>query len=147
MNRGTEYPEGRNPILLPWQPTSHTTPLKTEVVFFRVVGCSGQDVILILCGSVRTWGHQDMKTISTLLTFCEPPLIARFMGPTWGPSGADRTQVVPMLAPWTLLSGHLVVNGQQCGIMFSLLLACKCCWLTSWYAGDWGCHDTYVMSL
>ena len=27
------------------------------------------------------------------------------MGPTWGPSGADRTQVGPMLAPWTLLSG------------------------------------------
>ena len=31
--------------------------------------------------------------------------IARFVGPTWGPSGADRTQVGPMLAPWTLLSG------------------------------------------
>ena len=27
------------------------------------------------------------------------------MGPTSGPSGADRTQVGPMLAPWTLLSG------------------------------------------
>ena len=33
------------------------------------------------------------------------PLIARFMGPTWGPSAADRTQVDPMLAQWTLLSG------------------------------------------
>ena len=32
-------------------------------------------------------------------------LIARFMGPTWGPSGADRIHVGPMLAPWTLLSG------------------------------------------
>ena len=32
-------------------------------------------------------------------------LIARFMGPTWGPSGAYRTQVGPMMAPWTLLSG------------------------------------------
>ena len=32
-------------------------------------------------------------------------LIARFMGPAWGPSEADRTQVGPMLAPWTLLSG------------------------------------------
>ena len=32
-------------------------------------------------------------------------LIARFMGPTRGPSGADRTQVGPMLAPWTLLTG------------------------------------------
>ena len=33
--------------------------------------------------------------------------IARFMGPTWGPSAADRTQVGPMLSPWTLLSGML----------------------------------------
>ena len=32
-------------------------------------------------------------------------LIASFMGPTWGPPGADRTQVGPMLAPWSLLSG------------------------------------------
>ena len=31
-------------------------------------------------------------------------LIARFMGPKSGPSGADKTQVGPMLAPWTLLS-------------------------------------------
>ena len=30
--------------------------------------------------------------------------IAKFMGPTWGPSGADRSQVGPMWTPWTLLS-------------------------------------------
>ena len=34
-------------------------------------------------------------------------LIARFMGPIWGPSGADRTQVGPVVAPWILLSGVL----------------------------------------
>ena len=34
-----------------------------------------------------------------------PSLIARCMGPTWGPSGAHMTQVGPTLAPWTLLSG------------------------------------------
>ena len=32
-------------------------------------------------------------------------LMTRFMGPTWGQSGADRTQVGPMLASWTLPSG------------------------------------------
>ena len=32
----------------------------------------------------------------------------RFMGPTWVPSGADRTQVGPMLAPWNLLSGSIL---------------------------------------
>ena len=43
--------------------------------------------------------------LSTLLCLAKQPLIARFMGPTWGPYGAGRTQVGPMLAPWTLLSG------------------------------------------
>ena len=37
----------------------------------------------------------------------ETPLIAGFMGPIWGPCGADRTQVWPMLALWTLLSGSV----------------------------------------
>ena len=32
-------------------------------------------------------------------------LIARFMGPTWDPSGVNRTHVGPMWAPWALLSG------------------------------------------
>ena len=39
------------------------------------------------------------------------PLIARFIGPTWGPSRVDRTQVGPMLAPLTLLSGTFVQLG------------------------------------
>ena len=42
--------------------------------------------------------------------FLKLPLIARFLGPTWGPSGADRTQMDPMLAPWTLLSGAICVT-------------------------------------
>ena len=41
-----------------------------------------------------------------------PTLIARFMGPTRGSSGADRTQVGPMLAPWTLLSRNI---HRECG--------------------------------
>ena len=32
-------------------------------------------------------------------------LIAKFMGPLWGPPGSCRPQMGPMLAPWTLLSG------------------------------------------
>ena len=44
--------------------------------------------------------------------------IARFMGPTWGPSGSCRTQMGPMLAPWTLLSGVYF-------IMFSSWDLCK----------------------
>ena len=37
-------------------------------------------------------------------------LIARFLEPTWSPSGADRSQVGPMMAPWSLLSGLLFIN-------------------------------------
>ena len=36
--------------------------------------------------------------------------IARFMGPTWGPPGSCRPQVGPMLAPWTLLSGIILMT-------------------------------------
>ena len=46
------------------------------------------------------------------------------MGPTLGPSGADRTQVGPMVAPWTLLSGKpihnhcwYIVNSNSCFIL------------------------------
>ena len=46
-----------------------------------------------------------ITVISSDRFFLVRPLIVRFMGPTWGPSGADRTQVGPMLAPWTLPSG------------------------------------------
>ena len=34
--------------------------------------------------------------------------IEKFMGPTWGPPVSCRPQMVPMLAPWTLLSGHVL---------------------------------------
>ena len=44
----------------------------------------------------------------------EYPLTARFMWPTWGPSGVDRTQMVPMLAPWNLLSGSVFMKNNFC---------------------------------
>ena len=66
-------------------------------------------------------------------------LIARFMGPTWGPSGVDRTQVGPMLAPWTLISGcacwwqalvhirhrHLYGWDEDYQRLFTSLLTCR----------------------
>ena len=64
--------------------------------------------------------HHDVRNLS---------LIARFMGPTWGPSGADRTQVGPMLPPWTMVSGigyehHGEEN--QCELIFVLKLFIGC---------------------
>ena len=47
----------------------------------------------------------NVRLIVLMNTMVYTSLITRLMGPTWVPSGADRTQVGPMLAPWTLLSG------------------------------------------
>ena len=52
--------------------------------------------------------------------------ITRFMGPTWGPPGDDRTQVGPMLASWTLLSGQSCVPLSGC--KFDMFV-CFCFWL------------------
>ena len=55
-------------------------------------------------------------------------LIAIFMGPAWCPSGAGRTQMGPMLAPWTLLSGYYIPNKTMCVITYvHILIAFKPC--------------------
>ena len=78
-------------------------------------------------------------------------LISKFMGPTWGPSGADRPHVGPMLAPWTSLSGVILYTKWQndkttthrnfvrfefklgVGVCFLSLLLCPC---TVWLSGS-----------
>ena len=58
-----------------------------------------------------------------------PPLIARFMGPTWGPFRANRTQVGPMLAPWTLSSGFILTGIRPVKSLLTgdeALIAIKC---------------------
>ena len=58
---------------------------------------------LICMGALDRFSKSFSEAIWDCVGACS--LIARLMGPTWGPSGADRTQVGPLLAPWTLLSG------------------------------------------
>ena len=65
------------------------------------------DVIMIIISPVPwNWIPSAGSPNIIMSSPSKPTQIARFMGPTWGPSGADRTQVDPMLAPWTLLSGQ-----------------------------------------
>ena len=54
----------------------------------------------------QQWRQWLIPSVDRWLPFYWGSLTARFMGSTWGPSGADRTQVGPMLALWTLLSGN-----------------------------------------
>ena len=59
-----------------------------------------------LCNLSEDWAPEDeIYGCPNFIWVAVTSLIARFMGPTRGPSGADRTQVGPMLTPWTLLFG------------------------------------------
>ena len=62
---------------------------------------------------VRFAGTHTLMPVNTPPPLAYPvwlkgTMIARFMGPIRGPSGADRTQVGPMLATWTLLYGEFL---------------------------------------
>ena len=65
-----------------------------------------------------------------------PSLITRFMGLTWDPSGADRTQVGPMLTPWTLLSGLLsrpFPHYMHCDLRLFFFIIKKLNWFKQWF--------------
>ena len=67
-------------------------------------------------------------------------LIARFIGPTWGLPGADRTQVGPMLAQWSLLSGwgfgiaryHNTTDHKEVSLFFAMHLVCQSQTFRNW---------------
>ena len=61
--------------------------------------------LILPCIDIPNAGPAQMLDPNTAMGLGMFSLIARFMGPTWRPSGADRTQVGPMLFPWNLLSG------------------------------------------
>ena len=88
---------------------------------------------------VNTWTPYSGYQPSTMIL----PLIARFMGPTWGPSGGDRTQVGPMLAPWTLLSGSSLV-----GVNYQLSRNCAMEWMVCLQRISYRCLfvDAYTVS-
>ena len=52
---------------------------------------------------------------------CETVLaqIAKFIGPTWGPSGSCRPQMGPMWVPWILLLGSCQTSSQVTGDLWS----------------------------
>ena len=67
-------------------------------------------------------------------TITKLTLIARFMGPTWGPSGADRTLVGPMLAPWTLLSGVIYGKDEPSAMTQHFVTVGAKLWTGEWFA-------------
>ena len=75
-----------------------------------------------------------------LLGICTLSQIARFMGSTRGPSGADKTQMGHMLAPWTLLSEILSQPSNKnrntqplCRVRSWNIVICYICLLHSYF--------------
>ena len=125
--------------LLHWNTEMHVVlSVATQASWFIIKGCE------MITMSQQYMSRQFYRTseeihlaVSELcLSLCldQPPdpqpatkngmaisLIASFMGTTWGSSGANRTQVGPMLALWPLQSGTPPVGrGQANGVFISL---------------------------
>ena len=126
---------------LTWQLTSrrwlaskvvdHVGIYRTEVVEFNVALVSVADMMATSrrerfstwCCNLSALQRCFAWWFMVLMERSILTLIARFMGPTWGPSGADRTQVGPVLAPRTLPSGY-VCSRPQIQYMFSYNALC-----------------------
>ena len=91
-------PPGANGLKQVWR------SLKTLIV--SISWCTHKWIFTTLSTmSLSLWPHFIQHKFALHCIQHIAILIARFMGPKWGLSQADRTQVGPMLAPWTLLSG------------------------------------------
>ena len=66
------------------------------------------------------------------------PLLVSLIGLTWGPSGAHRTQMGPMLAPWTLLSRPCI------GMIFSSLSLSSAHPLMMFYGKNTSIASAYI---
>ena len=71
---------------------------------------------------------------STIHVIKDTTPITRFMGPTWGPPGSCRPQMGPMLAPWSLLSGYIMlhISNATCDLNHLVYLLLFRSWCISW---------------
>ena len=105
INLLTTWP-ARKPLSVSNGPIIETSPnnsLEVSQFQFKTINMSCY-IVLVMVNSWATCARPCLFTpIQYLLSIGS--LIAKFMGPTWGPPGPCRPQMGPMLAPWTLLSG------------------------------------------
>ena len=101
--------------------------------FSRVVYLiTAVNAILVYIRNSQAMGNAQQ--INILVQFpISNTLIARFMGPTLGPPGADRTHVGSMLALWIMLSGcrSPVQKAQLCRTKRTAPWKCVGCFLHS----------------
>ena len=82
--------------------------MHTFETWHRNITCSIVSFDILKCVTHGKSRHfvQTLPLLNGISPCSKHTVIARFKWPTWGPSGAYRTRVGPMLAPWTLLSGQ-----------------------------------------
>ena len=79
---------------------------------------NGYNWVVGSCNRITTWTSISNITVASRerhgvsnhrRCYCSSnkTQITKFMGPIWGPPGSCRTEMGPMLAPWTLLSGKV----------------------------------------
>ena len=85
-------------VAMPRQPVEEAIAIPTQSRYRRNRDTDAVALRLFYCNAVLLDSRYQWPLLLT-------SQITRFMGPTWSPSGADRTQVGPMLASWSLLSG------------------------------------------
>ena len=88
--------------------------LQIHKTFFLISQRSGHYTWRVRETTFRGISFRQWKQYSFFFSILS--LMARFIGPTWGPSGADRTQVGPMFAAWTLLSGLCQKLDDDCAL-------------------------------
>ena len=90
--------------MVPWPSYHYSGSYILGKTVYILKQCRGFIGLFIWYLMTKYWGIAFGYTVFSIATF---PIsqIAKFMAPTWGPSGSCRPQMGPMLAPWTLLSG------------------------------------------
>ena len=101
-----KFPLINNPLCL--KPAAKTAQPNQNI--YRAIENAKNNTLVHVSNTQHTVKREERNRDETTaeipnIAICLISLIARFMGPTWGPPGAERTQVGPMLASWSLLYG------------------------------------------
>ena len=103
------------PAQRPWERDHQSALCTAWISHFEWNLCmlmSDQNLLNALCGFIM---QQVRYTLLSEGMCVRSNPNSKVHGASMGPSGADRTQVGPMLAPWTLLSGN------PCGLSMVVL--------------------------
>ena len=129
------------PLLMHWSYSSPALSHRYVLLTFRwsansmTLTPNKDPMFWVLVIELKYQAYKSGNGISWLRTGIGS-LITRFVGPALGPSGANRTQVGPMLAPWTLLSGLLCLLLEFdvfSNTFTTLVLNVACVWISKYF--------------